>query len=396
VAKIVSVSSSKNRGEKNSNIFQKFWNWFSNLDKFTKLAFVTLLIISIVTPTIVTNRFDIRQRAAPTINKTATITISPSTGSFPIQVPFNVDIVVDGGGQIFNAAKINISVSSNLVIQNLVITPANGGGCNFVWANQNFTPTKADPSFAGAILNNYSQHCTVYTLTLLPTALGPASVSITNGSVKAYQDSSEILSNTVNGNYTIVPAVSITPSPIPSATPTTGPTVTPVPTNLPSPTPTSVPTITPTQTPPTPTPTSILPPPTIDNVPTATYLTSITISGTKTTATTTVFVNNSSTLVTYPSTTTWQATEPLNLGLNVFNVFGEDAASNKSTTHSVRISEHKLGDIDGDGIVDLTDLSMFATDYGNTGTLNYILSDMNGDGVVDLTDFSIIARVYGS
>ncbi len=57
---------------------------------------------------------------------------------------------------------------------------------------------------------------------------------------------------------------------------------------------------------------------------------------------------------------------------------------------------HKLADINGDGLVDLTDLSMFATDWENTGSLNHILSDMNADGVIDLEDFSILARQYGN
>ena len=56
---------------------------------------------------------------------------------------------------------------------------------------------------------------------------------------------------------------------------------------------------------------------------------------------------------------------------------------------------HKLGDINGDGTVDLTDASLFAVDYGKTdpSTFTYPLSDMNNDGKVDLTDLSILANL---
>jgi hypothetical protein len=58
-----------------------------------------------------------------------------------------------------------------------------------------------------------------------------------------------------------------------------------------------------------------------------------------------------------------------------------------------------LGDINGDGTVDLTDFSIFASDFGkDTGqgaVLNSPYSDMNCDGKVDLTDFSIFASQYG-
>jgi hypothetical protein len=53
------------------------------------------------------------------------------------------------------------------------------------------------------------------------------------------------------------------------------------------------------------------------------------------------------------------------------------------------------GDIDGDGGIDLTDFSIFAGDFGKTGTLNSPYSDMTCDGQVDLTDFSVFATYYG-
>jgi hypothetical protein len=59
----------------------------------------------------------------------------------------------------------------------------------------------------------------------------------------------------------------------------------------------------------------------------------------------------------------------------------------------------ELGDINGDGRVDLTDFSIFAGDFGKDtsqgAVLNSLYSDMNCDGKVDLTDFSIFAGQFG-
>jgi len=54
---------------------------------------------------------------------------------------------------------------------------------------------------------------------------------------------------------------------------------------------------------------------------------------------------------------------------------------------------HMKGDIDGNGVVNLTDASLFAVDYSKTdpSTFTYALSDMNNDGQVNLTDLSILA-----
>ena len=57
------------------------------------------------------------------------------------------------------------------------------------------------------------------------------------------------------------------------------------------------------------------------------------------------------------------------------------------------MNRHTLGDINGDGIIDLTDASLFAVDWDKTSGLTYNLSDMNSDGNVDLTDLSILAKL---
>jgi hypothetical protein len=58
---------------------------------------------------------------------------------------------------------------------------------------------------------------------------------------------------------------------------------------------------------------------------------------------------------------------------------------------------HLLGDINGDGIVDLHDLAIVAAAYGSRpGDPNWNpLADILGDGVVDMRDFQIVVSEYG-
>jgi hypothetical protein len=54
------------------------------------------------------------------------------------------------------------------------------------------------------------------------------------------------------------------------------------------------------------------------------------------------------------------------------------------------------GDLDGDGDVDLTDLSQLLANYGVTSGAEYEDGDLDGDGDVDLTDLSALLAVYGT
>lgn len=363
------------------SIIVGFFDKFNSLDKFSKFTIITMLLIIIATPYIAGELLSLIQNAASV--KTATINTSPSSGTFSVNQEFTVDLVIDGGGEAFNAAQATVAVSSNLSVKTLTITPTSSGGCNFIFVNLKKTPTVTDPSFAGGILNGSSLHCNLYTLTLQGTAQGTGAITLRNGSVKSYANHNEILLSMQDGSYSIAAPITPTPTAIPTPTPT------PMPTIVPTPTPTPIP-VTPT---PTPLP---LQPPTIDLIPSETYQGSITLTGSKLTSVTTVYVNNSSAGITYPTTTTWQFPTTLALGTNSFTVYGQDSAGNTSTSTSVGISLHRLGDINGDGIIDLTDLSIFGSDWENTGPLNSPLSDMNNDGIIDLTDFSIIAKAYGT
>ena len=364
------------------NVFVGFFDRFNTLDKFSKFSIITMFLIIIATPYIVSGLLSLIQNAASV--KTATISTSPSSETFFVDQEFSVDLVIDSGGDAFNAAQANVTVSNNLSIKSLTITPASLGGCNFIFVNLRKTPTVSDPSFAGAILNGSSLRCNLYTLTLQGTTQGTGTIALRSGSVKSYANHNEILLSMQDGSYSIT--VPITPTP--TAIPTPTPTPTPVPTVTPTPTPTVIPT--PTE---TPIPLEV---PTIDPMPSETYQASLLITGSKVPSVTTVYVNSSSADVIYPTTTTWQFPATLSLETNTFIVYGQDSIGNISSSTSVEISRHRLADINGDGVIDLTDLSIFGSDWENTGTLNSPLSDMNSDGVVDLTDFSIIAKEYGT
>lgn len=122
-----------------------------------------------------------------------TIGLSPQSGSFSNQ--FTASVVIDGHGDIFNAAQATVNVSSNLTISNLEL-----GDCNFSFLT---TPGITSPSFAGVILGKSSQKCTVYTMTLTPVANGNGTISLSNASVKRYGDAVDILSSVQNGAYTL-------------------------------------------------------------------------------------------------------------------------------------------------------------------------------------------------
>lgn len=367
-----------------NDLHRKYKN-FNNPIKFGSSIITLILILALpITILMVRQQQDVRQQAAPPATKTATININPSTLTVPVGGQFTVSLVIDGGGQEFNASQAKVTVSNNMSINSLTITPSGSGGCNFTFANANKTPKVSNPSFAGAILKGLSANCTLYTMVLQTVSSGTATIDISKASVKLQSNSGEIFLSAQNGIYNIIPATTPTPTGAPTSTPT------------PTAVPTTIPTLTPTTAPspiPTPTPIVLLPP-TIDSQPSDTYQTLISLSGTKMAELTGIFVNGSTVGVAYPTSTTWQYPALLSIGANIFTINGRDSSGSTSPSNNITINHHKLGDIDGDNIVGLTDLSIFSLDWENTGTLNNQLSDMDNDGIVDLTDFSILARVY--
>jgi len=128
----------------------------------------------------------------------ATMSINPNTGSYKVGNAFSVDLVIDGKGESFNAAKATVDVSSGLQINNLIL-----GDCQFSFIT---TPTTSDPSFVGAILGSSSQRCTLYTLDLTPIIPGSALITLSDASIKRYGDAKELLQSVQNGTYELTGA----------------------------------------------------------------------------------------------------------------------------------------------------------------------------------------------
>lgn len=519
---------------KDRNLFSKLRS-FSSSPFFIPVLFLLFLIITVPVITLITsNRVDIRQRAASQ-GLTSTINIEPGSGSVAPNQQFTADLVINGGGQPFNAAQADVSVGGNVTVQSVEIVPVEQGGCGFTFANQNATPSVSNLSFAGAILNGSSTQCTLFTVTLIAGNSGSGNISISNSQVKSSDDSAEIFLSSQNGLFTIstgnVPPLpqsvmylspnestivngtefavevridtngqtvnavesqisyptalldvvsiddtssdfnvaaeeefsngtiniaygSITPksgdilvtkvsfvskasgiasvnfvnpkiisnvsntdvlknsingtytisaSPTAPVTPTSAPTASPQPTSGPTSTP--QPTSPPTSTPVPPTPTSALPTTTpvpnaptltLNSVPGATYKSTFTLSGAKSVNAESIFVNNTTQGVNYPSSTSWEYNAVLNLGVNSFAIYPQTSGGVKGITSNISIARYRTGDITGDNLIDLTDLSIFGSDWAKTSSFNNILSDMNDDGAVNLTDFSIFAKAYGN
>ena len=125
----------------------------------------------------------------------ATMSINPGTGSYSVGEAFSVDLVIDGKGDAFNAAKATIEVSQALQINDVIL-----GDCNFSFIT---TPTTSNPSFVGAILGGSSQRCTVYTLTVTPATLGSGIITLSDASIKKHGNAAEILQSVQNGTYTL-------------------------------------------------------------------------------------------------------------------------------------------------------------------------------------------------
>ncbi len=122
-----------------------------------------------------------------------TIGVSPNSGTF--DKAFKANIVIDGKGDVFNAAESKVKISSNLTVKDIIL-----GDCNFSYLS---TPTTENLSFSGVILSGSSKKCTVYTMTLLPKEKGNASINLSDGSVRRYGDAVNVLKGMNNASFTL-------------------------------------------------------------------------------------------------------------------------------------------------------------------------------------------------
>lgn len=128
----------------------------------------------------------------------ATIYVSPSAGNYNVGQIITADVIIDGAGEIFNAAKADVNVSTNLAVKDLTL-----GNCDFAFIK---TPATSALSFVGVILGGSSSKCTVYRLTLQVIKTGQGYVTLANGSVKSYKKALEILSTSKNSTFTLNPS----------------------------------------------------------------------------------------------------------------------------------------------------------------------------------------------
>lgn len=151
----------------------------------------------------------------------ADMVVSPQTQTYVVGDTFTIDLQIDGKNQDFNAAQAYVSTSSNLSVESVTL-----GDCHFAFV---ITPAKSSLQFAGAILGGYERLCTVYSIGLKAISVGSGYVTIQNASVKSYTGSTEILSSTKSGIYTIVANGGGTSVPTPTSYTSNGYTSTPTP-----------------------------------------------------------------------------------------------------------------------------------------------------------------------
>ena len=80
-----------------------------------------------------------------------------------------------------------------------------------------------------------------------------------------------------------------------------------------------------------------------------------------------------------------------------YTVAAFDAAGNTSSqsTAGAFSTVIKVGDLNGDGVIDILDLSIFCSNYGKTGATR-AMGDLNGDGTINIIDLSILLSHYGT
>lgn len=184
-----------------------------------------LIVIALVgLLSIVAGFFNLKRMSADTVTPTATISLSTPAGSFVAGSEFEVNLVVDGGGQNFTSFSANVE-TTNLTVSNMTLGPVSK------WTKE---PNASSLSFFGAVVGQ-TNNIVVYTMKVKGNNAGPASISVTQGSVKQTDGYTiiEILASQSGGNYTI----SVPPDPINPDPPAPGPTPPPSPTPPPAPAP---------------------------------------------------------------------------------------------------------------------------------------------------------------
>jgi len=122
-----------------------------------------------------------------------------------------------------------------------------------------------------------------------------------------------------------------------------------------------------------------------------TYSGTVTYSGTKML---TARAYYGTTLIADLNTTSWTVTfEPV-IGVNSTAIIFKNEAGLETGIKPITLVRQKTADINGDGAVDITDLAIFAENWGKVNPTE-VMTDINGDGAVDITDLAIFAENWG-
>ncbi len=122
-----------------------------------------------------------------------------------------------------------------------------------------------------------------------------------------------------------------------------------------------------------------------------TYEPTITLSGAKRSD---VRAYYGDTLIADFGTTSWQITISLNTSQTSYDIVYRNSSGGEVARKVITIHNHRLADVNGDGAIDLLDLSLIAN-YWDQDNPSEPLADLNSDAKVDLMDLSIFANNWG-
>ncbi len=127
-------------------------------------------------------------------------------------------------------------------------------------------------------------------------------------------------------------------------------------------------------------------PPTLDPMICPIFKSPKTITGTAPGGTT-VLINGLTDNIDYPSYGAWSYLATLNVGDNLFDIVARDSYGQNSSVLSVNIVRWRIGDTNGNFVVDDFDLAGLAFHWET----NWCYADFNEDGIVDDFDLSGLA-----
>ncbi len=90
----------------------------------------------------------------------------------------------------------------------------------------------------------------------------------------------------------------------------------------------------------------------------------------------------------------WGLNRNYDIGEHVFYIQYKDTEGAVLGQKRIYIKRHKLADITFDGIIDISDLAIFAENWGQSSPAER-MADFNADNIVDITDLAIFADSWG-